>query len=89
MCERRTRWLANADQHLERLISKNVDQALEGLREVQADCGGDAVATYNVTFDRYRDASAEHLDPLDPLIGLLTGALMRLEREQRRHGVTQ
>lgn len=86
MCDRcdNPAWLANADQALQQLIGTNTDLGLQALREMSTQTD-DQLLVFNIMLANYRQQSAD--DPaaaLETFIGLLIGALMRLDREQRK-----
>lgn len=86
MCQRCTQWLAGADQRVAELIDAHTDRGLAGLREAMA-MTNDQVGVFNIMFNNYRAQSAGDPDALPTFIGMLIGALMRIERDRRRHGV--
>lgn len=85
MCDRcdNPAWLANADQALQQLIGTNTDLGLQALREMSTQTD-DQLLVFNIMLANYRHQSAGDPAALETFMGLLIGALMRLDREQRK-----
>lgn len=85
MCDRcdNPAWLANADQALQQLIGTNTDLGLQALREMSTQTD-DQLLVFNIMLANYRQQSAGDPAALETFMGLLIGALMRLDREQRK-----
>lgn len=86
MCQRCTQWLAGADQHVAELVDANTDRCLAGLREAMS-MTHDQVGVFNIMFNSFRTQSAGDPEALETFIGMLVGALMRIDRDQRRNPV--